>query len=195
MLVQQEPLSFVGQILRSRQMRVVSIPPLNHFLRFDVDCQASKDILPYPFTKSFEEARHDPFVVFQTSGSTGIPKAVVMAHGTFTALDAHQLIPESGGAITTSEYLKGSRCFNGFPHYHTGFYLYLLGFGIFYNMTTVLAPPRPLTASLLNSLQIHGAYTGLVSPPSLLEDLAKDSVFLSDMAKLAVRLIATLVTE
>ena len=33
-------------------------------------------------------------------------------------------------------------------------------------------------------LQIHGACTGVASPPSLLEDLAKDSVLLSDVAKL-----------
>ena len=165
-------------------MQAVPVPPLHHFLVSDSDCQASKDISPYPFTKTFDEARYDPFVVFQTSGSTGIPKPVVMAHGTFSALDAHQLIPELGGDTTTSENLKGSRCFNGFPHYHTGFYLYLLGFGVFCSITTVLAPLRPLTASFLNSLQIHGACTGLISPPSLLEDIAKDPVFLSDTTKL-----------
>ena len=168
-------------------MRTVSIPDSTFFLDLNLsgDNESTpEEIVPYPFTKTFDEARYEPFVIFQTSGSTGIPKPIVMAHGTFTAIDAHQMIPEVGGKVTSSDFIHGSRWFNGFPHYHTGCYLYLLGYGIFNNIVTVLAPPKPLTATLVNMIQIQGKCTGLVLPPSLLEDLARDSAFLSDLGKL-----------
>lgn len=168
-------------------MRAVPLPSLESFLDYGVarrDVSASEDVPSYPFTKTFEEARYEPFVVFQTSGSTGIPKPVVMSHGTFASIDAHQLISGLGGKAASSDFLHGSRMFNGFPHYHTGFYLFLFGYGIFNEVTNVLAPPRPLTADIVNHIQIHGDCNGIVSPPSLLEDISKDLGHLSDLKKL-----------
>ena len=187
MLVQDEAPPVVQDILRHCRMRTVSIPSSTFFLDFNLSSgndSTPGEVVPYPFAKSFEEARCEPFVIFQTSGSTGIPKPIVMAHGTFTAIDTHQMIPELGGKVTSSDFIHGSRWFNGFPHYHTGCYLYLLGYGIFNNIVTVLAPPKPLTACLINLIQIQGKCTGLILPPSLLEDLSSDSNFLSDLGKL-----------
>lgn len=168
-------------------MRTVPVPPLDAFLAYSDDhddSHVSNYVQHYPFNKTFEEARHEPFAIFQTSGSTGVPKPIVMSHGTFASLDAHQLIPGLGGKVTSSFFITGSRWFNGFPHYHTGCYLYLFGYGVFNNIATVLAPARPLTANIVNLLQVHGKCTGLVTPPSLLDDLARDSSFLSDLGRL-----------
>ena len=168
-------------------MRTVPLPSMDSFLAYDDDedgNRASKSVEPYPFTKTFEEARYEPFAIFQTSGSTGLPKPIVMAHGTIASMDAHQLIPNLGGKVTSSDLITGSRWFNGFPHYHTGCFLYLFGYGLFNNMTTVLAPPRPLTANVVNLLQTHGKCTGIVTPPSLLDDLCRDPNLLSDLGTL-----------
>ena len=173
-------------ILASREIRSVPIPSYHQFLDCGYDGpgdgkHVDNEVPLYPFTRNFDDARCEPFVVFQTSGSTGMPKPVVMAHGTFSALDAHQLIPGLGGKSTSIDFLGGTRWFNGFPHYHTGCYLYTFGYGIYNNITTVLAPSKPLTPSLVNSLQNYGHCSGLVLPPSLLEDLTRDPDFLLDL--------------
>ena len=179
-LLQSDPPPVVSEILKRRQMRTALLPPLAHFL----DYNNASEVKPYPFPKTFESARYEPFVCFQTSGSTGMPKPIVMTHGTFATLDAHQLIPELGGIVTSTDYIKGSRLFNGFPHYHTGYHLLVLGYGVFYNVTTVIATPGLLTANLVNQIQIHGKCTGLVIPPSLLNDMCRDSIFSSDLGSL-----------
>ena len=107
-----------------------------------------------------------------------------MAHGTFASLDAHQLISGLNGKVSSSFSITGFRWFNWFPHYHAGCYLYLFRYGTFNNIATILAPARPLTANIVNLLQVSGECTGLVTPPSLLDDLARDSGFLPDLGRL-----------
>lgn len=42
---------------------------------------------PYPFTKSFEEARFHPVLVLHSSGSTGAPKPITQTHQYFANCD------------------------------------------------------------------------------------------------------------
>ncbi|KAH8798369.1 hypothetical protein F5884DRAFT_825466 [Xylogone sp. PMI_703] len=65
----------------------------------------------YPYAKSFEEARHDPFVVFHTSGSTGMPKPIVWSHD-FVAeyIRSTQMNPPKGFEMQTRLF-QGSRIF------------------------------------------------------------------------------------
>lgn len=41
---------------------------------------------------TWDSYRHRPFVQIHSSGSTGTPKLVTLKHGSFTALDAFQLL-------------------------------------------------------------------------------------------------------
>ncbi|RDW63569.1 hypothetical protein BP6252_11114 [Coleophoma cylindrospora] len=53
------------------------------------DLLAKGEVRDYPYTKSFEEGRFDPWMVLQTSGSTGLPKPVILTQGWFAALDSY----------------------------------------------------------------------------------------------------------
>lgn len=56
----------VDDILAARPMKHVVIPDLEDLL--------DQSKAPhYPYEKTFEEAKHDPYVVLHTSGTTGIP--------------------------------------------------------------------------------------------------------------------------
>lgn len=41
---------------------------------------------PYPYHKTFEQAKYDPYLVLHTSGTTGIPRPVVINHALSAAL-------------------------------------------------------------------------------------------------------------
>lgn len=51
----------------------------------------------FPYDKTFEEAKWDPFVVLHTSGSTGLPKPIVARQGMLCISDAYHNLPEWHG--------------------------------------------------------------------------------------------------
>ena len=61
-LPQPQP-PYAASLLATYRMRTLEIPSLDEFL--------TTEVTPYPYNKSFEEARKDPLVALHTSGSTG----------------------------------------------------------------------------------------------------------------------------
>lgn len=155
----------VRQILREREMKVVQIPSLESFLQ-------PADVAPYPYDKTFDEARHMPFLALHTSGSTGLPKSVVLKHGTFTSMDAYSLIPSFGGRDVIGPSLKGTRMLVGFPLTHTAAYTLLVGLAVYYGVVGVLPPAnQPLTANLADQIHRLASVHGTALPPTTLIDI------------------------
>ena len=75
----------MSDILAQRDMKHVIAPELSELL-------AETTIRHFPFTKTFPEAQHDPFLILHTSGSTGLPKPVTFTHAVVAAQDAHSAI-------------------------------------------------------------------------------------------------------
>ena len=81
----------------------------------------------FPYDKSFEEARWDPMVVLHTSGTTGLPKPIVVKQGMVCIADAYRNLPEWHGthswlqawADMTSLFFMPSMD-NPFPWHDTG---------------------------------------------------------------------------
>lgn len=107
-----QKLGRVEQILEKRSMDVVAnLPELQELL---VD-----EAAPYPYTKTFTEARQDPFVVLHTSGSTGLPKPIDMPNGSVSTPDAHHLLPPVEGRLTVTQYFtEPHRAYCTFPFFH-----------------------------------------------------------------------------
>ncbi|ROW00362.1 hypothetical protein VMCG_07241 [Cytospora schulzeri] len=81
----------VSDIIKSRPMDAYSVPELEDLLDLE-------DKVPhFPYTKTFEEAFHDPYMILHTSGSTGNPKPVVYTHAMIATQDAQELLPDVCG--------------------------------------------------------------------------------------------------
>ncbi|RYP05428.1 hypothetical protein DL765_009844 [Monosporascus sp. GIB2] len=81
----------VDDILTERPMSYATVPDLDELL--DSKDQAP----PFPYTKTYEEAVQDPYLILHSSGTTGDPKPIVITHAVAAALDAHQLLPDVDG--------------------------------------------------------------------------------------------------
>ncbi|EFY86027.1 NRPS-like enzyme, putative [Metarhizium acridum CQMa 102] len=155
--------------LRERKMKSRAVPPLKEWL------QASPSS-PFPYTKTFEEARWDPLVVLHTSGSTGIPKPIVIKQGGFAVTDTFRHLPKHAGADFLWKFWKSSatRVFVPMPAFHAAGLLFgMLSLGIYYAVPAALPlPDQPLTPDLtIRSLQYSGADATFL-PPSIVEELS-----------------------
>lgn len=174
----QFPLPVVKQILAQRTMRTLEVPPLQHWVK-DGDEPAKH----YPYTKTFAEARLDPFVVLHTSGSTGIPKPVVQTHGTTTTLDAFTTLPSSGHAPAYPALCKGRRLYMVFPLFHCGGILMLLSGSIYSGYTAVLGSFPP-SADVVNGVIVHGNVQECILPSMILVDVANVPEYLENLSRL-----------
>ena len=82
--------SVVQSWLAERDMRATVASPADEWF---LD-ERSPD---FPYCKSFEESRWDPFAVLHTSGSTGLPKPIVVRQGMLAISDAFHGLPERHG--------------------------------------------------------------------------------------------------
>lgn len=128
---QNFPLPIVKEIQNARKLRVVDIEPLAHWLE-----DGPHKI--YPYNKTFAEARQEPFAVFHTSGSTGMPKPIVQTHETWTSLDLQSTLPALGHPDPYPHLCKGSRVYNVFPLFHSGGLSILLPASLYCGFTVVL---------------------------------------------------------
>lgn len=93
-------------------MRHCNVEALEELLRGDF-------IEHYEYNKTFEEAAQDPFIVVHTSGSTGLPKPIVLCHGGMAAVDNHHLISPLEGFEPMRKLPKGCvRVFSTLPPFH-----------------------------------------------------------------------------
>lgn len=105
----------VDHILSKRDMRHLNVEGLKAFLRGDF-------IEHYEYTKTFEDAAHDPFIVVHTSGSTGLPKPIILYHGGVATVDAQHRISSLNGynaQVKVSE--DPVRVCTGLPPFHVRF--------------------------------------------------------------------------
>jgi hypothetical protein len=79
---------------------------------------AKGHVTHYPFTKSYEEANNDPFIVLHTSGSTGLPKPILIKHSWTSAMDAFNLLGELDGYNSLWWKFRNRRVFIGLPPFH-----------------------------------------------------------------------------
>ncbi|KAI1392428.1 putative NRPS-like enzyme [Hypoxylon trugodes] len=90
--------------------RVLAVPSVEELLE--------KSYAHFPFEKTFEEARWDPFLIIHTSGSTGLPKPLIWTHSTairhynFTSRDP----PE--GVVSLERLYYGKRVIATLPPFH-----------------------------------------------------------------------------
>ena len=177
LLMTSEQMSDVTKhVLASRAMRKFILPGLDFFLE-------DKEVQQYPYTKTWNEARRDPYVVMHSSGTTGTPKILVLKQGTVAAHDAFQRFTEFGEEPWYGHYWTGKRVLTSFPWVHAGGVL-LLSCAIYNSFTTVIANECPLSGAIADHLHVHGNVQAAWYSPSVLQDVARNASYLENIAKL-----------
>ncbi|KAF2875490.1 hypothetical protein BDV95DRAFT_561998 [Massariosphaeria phaeospora] len=170
------PLPAVKQILAARQMHVLEIPTMEHWLE-------DGPVETYAYTKTFTEARLEPFVVLHTSGSTGMPKPIVENHGTVSIVDAFTALPSLGEKPTYPAMCAGKRVYLTFPLFHCAGMSMILPACI-YNGFTVVLGPFPPSAEVANAVHVYGNVQYTCLAPTTLVDLTKDPAHLNNLGRL-----------
>ncbi|KAI2626807.1 hypothetical protein GGS21DRAFT_529260 [Xylaria nigripes] len=174
------PLPVVKKVLDVRPMRHIEIPNFHDWFSDKHEYDAKP--MPYPYTKTFPEAKAEPLIVLHTSGSTGLPKPIIMTHGTAAAIAA-VLKLEDGADITFPKMMRGERLYMTFPLFHAAGISMLLTCCLYSRYTAVLAAFPP-SAAVVNSVHIHGNVQHTAMVPTTIEDLVREPQYLDNLSRL-----------
>lgn len=140
-----------------------------------------------PYNTPFEEARWHPIFVAHTSGSTGIPKPVIVRQGSFAIADGLREDSSLDGYPSLWGYwgANSSKIFSPMPLFHMAGIGAIVIFGIYHGVPLVLGVPnRPLSADLVAECLAHSQADFALLPPSILEDMIVSDEHVRLLAKL-----------
>ncbi|KAJ8071447.1 hypothetical protein OCU04_001767 [Sclerotinia nivalis] len=156
----------ISEVLKVRPMTVLDCPELDFFLD-------ETPVPHYAYDKTWAEASTEPAFVLHTSGSTGLPKPIVIRNALVACMDANQLLKCVDGEKLHLDVWRGTRQFSTFPPFHAaGVYMNLAG-ALYHGLNVVQALPSvPVTSNLVDDMMEHAGVDGLVLAPSTVEELA-----------------------
>ncbi|MCJ1308867.1 hypothetical protein MMC25_002522 [Agyrium rufum] len=164
----------VTEILAVHPMRSLRIPSLDKLL--------TENYPHYPYDKTYDEAAKDPVVCLHTSGSTGLPKPVVLNHAFCAGLEIMSRIPTTKGYESVNGKMLGCKMFSVMPFFHAGgFYLSLVT-AVLTHMVIVFPPPGPPSVEVIANT-IEAARPDLAFlPPSIIEDIGQNPKLLEKIS-------------
>ncbi|PHH89621.1 hypothetical protein CDD83_5637 [Cordyceps sp. RAO-2017] len=173
--------STVEGLLLESQLPVVHLPSLEELLHGEFE--------PFPYSKTFEEAKHDPFVVLHTSGSTGNPKPMIYTHEFVTRnVNAFQL-PSPPGFLSVADLLVGTRFISFLPLFHMAGWCFA-SINTIFNRSTVIIPSSssPPTAETLHAILQHTRADWAAVSPSTVEGLGRKADLLLGVSEKMARI-------
>ncbi|KAI0908321.1 hypothetical protein F4823DRAFT_563991 [Ustulina deusta] len=170
--------------LQERDMQAVETGPIENWF-------PEKEVEPVPYSKAFEGARWEPLCVLHTSGSTGIPKPIVVRHGMIAINDmynTHNKPDWKGRKIFVRGFSEDSkRNFLTMPLYHAaGLYSFLFSVLYFETPAALGLPDRPLSAESVVECLRHLDAQGTLLPPAILEDMSQVDSHIAALKKLSL---------
>ncbi|TGO74968.1 hypothetical protein BELL_0244g00130 [Botrytis elliptica] len=113
LLVPETLPSTTQNLLSKRQTRTLKIQNLQELL-------SDNSVPSYPYTKTFDQARYEPFVVLHNSDSTGIQKPIILTHGTISQHDTFLIPPPPGHQPIALSLYQNVIVFIGLGLFHRG---------------------------------------------------------------------------
>ncbi|RYC58014.1 hypothetical protein CHU98_g8197, partial [Xylaria longipes] len=166
--------------LQERDMQAVEVGPLENWF-------PEEEVEPFPYNKTFEEAEWDPLCVLHTSGSTGIPKPVLVRHGMLAISDQYCNKPYwQGRKLFLRAFSENSkRNFVPMPLFHAAGLYCVLVTALYYETPAAFGvPDRPLSADFVTESLNHLDAEGVMLPPALLEDMSQSDRYVEPLKKL-----------
>ncbi|KAI1333833.1 L-aminoadipate-semialdehyde dehydrogenase [Xylariaceae sp. FL0016] len=159
--------SLVDLIIELRQMKVLDVPTLSELM-------APEAVAKCAYERTWSEANLDPLAVLHTSGSTGLPKPIVMRLGTVASGDAIRDIPLDQGDEITPSWASTDIVFNPFPWFHAASLMVKLGLNFWLGSRIVTEPTNGvISADTIDRVVSKVPVAAFFIPPSIVEELAK----------------------
>ncbi|KAF7936357.1 uncharacterized protein EAE98_002576 [Botrytis deweyae] len=134
----------------------------------------------FPFKKTFEAAKDEPFVVLHTSGTTELPKPIVWTHDYIATATQRNEAPT--GYVNQMDLYAGVRIFNTFPSFHAAGVFFGLINGISQRSISIYPIAGFPSASLfIDGLKRNNADIAVLVPPYVV-DLAQNTESLDFVA-------------
>ncbi|KAI9739037.1 MAG: putative NRPS-like protein biosynthetic cluster [Cirrosporium novae-zelandiae] len=130
----------------------------------------------YSFPYTLDDIASKVALIFQTSGSTGIPKPIPINHGYFGAFDANSELPRPLDRETAdwSFLNSSSRLYNAFPLFHVAGTLFTVYVPLCTGCAMVFQPTGiPLNEDLFLDIAKQMNLTCAALPPSFVEELSE----------------------
>nr|AIT18914.1 chitinase [Hirsutella thompsonii] len=171
----------VNHILSEHSIQVLSLPTLQELL--------NAQVTPFPYAKTYAEARCDPFLVIHTSGSTGSPKPVTYTHEMFMRSINGIRLPAPSGYKSMSQLFLNGRFINILPLFHiAGFFCATICSHYFGSTVIIPSPNAPPTSDTLHQLVLHTSAAWATVSPASIESLGRSPKLLGSIANKLERL-------
>ncbi|CAG7559788.1 unnamed protein product [Fusarium equiseti] len=159
-------------ILQEKYMKILELPSIDELL----DVESTE---PFPFDKTFESSKNEPFCILHTSGTTGVPKPILWSHALIGTMDAVRLLPPTEGDGGLDPWLNnwnpGDRIYSSFPMSHGAGMLMDVVIPALCNLHCILGPAGVLpNLGLLESLADHAKIDIWSMVPSLADELGEN---------------------
>ncbi|KAK3367615.1 hypothetical protein B0H63DRAFT_405312 [Podospora didyma] len=171
----------VQQWLQERDMHAVMIFPVDAWL-------PKEEVEPFPFNKTFDEAEWEPFMLLHTSGSTGLPKPVLVRHGMLAIGDKIHNLPDwKGRKIWVKELARRcTRIMHPMPLCHAAGMFFSMMMMYYWDTPAVLGiGDRPLSSDIIMDCLEYSDADAVLLPPAILEELCQDDQSVAILKKLS----------
>ncbi|CZR62914.1 related to nonribosomal peptide synthetase MxcG (component of the myxochelin iron transport regulon) [Phialocephala subalpina] len=158
----------------SPQVRKLHAPRLDDILAGDA-------VPHFAFHEPLESAENSKVITLHTSGSSGNPKPIIYTHEMLRFWDAMTILPSDQGESISKVSLYHQNALSLLPCFHAGGLGYNM-FAVWMEMTLVQGHPDvPMTVQYVGQLLKTGVVTTMLTPPSILEELADDLAAQQDL--------------
>ncbi|PYH79588.1 hypothetical protein BO82DRAFT_376359 [Aspergillus uvarum CBS 121591] len=160
-------------------IQTIDIPDLEEFLR---DTEAE----PVTSSKTWDEGKNDPWLVFHNLGTTGNPKPVTWTHRMMASIDMMAASPSIKDSMVHR--VANHRPFAPIPSLYLTGMMFIFAATAYVNMTAVLGPSAAFSPATIISVFQSTHIDGTLLPPALIDGLC-----LSDAGLAALRSLNLLI--
>lgn len=160
-------------------MQTLTVPDLAVWLN-DVEAP------DFPYPKSYDEGKLDPWLIFHTSGTTGLPKPITYSQYMMTSCDVFRpLIEAEPRERTQIGWMVGESCWSAAPLSHITGALSSLQAPFFLDSTLVIGPStKPPIPDIASEILKYSGTRRILAMPALLRAMVRHPRHLESLKKL-----------